>query len=216
MFIALEGIDGSGKSTQIDFIVQWLETHGTAHDNILVTREPTHDGEYGIKIRKVLSGEEAMSVSPLEFQELYVRDRKEHLEKVVLPRLHNQDSVVVCDRYFLSTLAYGRAGGIDQNDLIALHENILGASWVIPDITLYIDVSAKTAMARLQQRNTGKPPEYFETKEEFLEKAREAYKDCAKQFSNVFIIDGEKSVAEVSSAIKGIFTSHYSPCTKQS
>ncbi len=209
MFIALEGIDGSGKSTQIDFIVHWLETHGVASKNILVTREPTHDGEYGIHIRKVLSGEEAMSVSPLEFQELFVRDRKEHLEKVILPRLHNQDSVVVCDRYFLSTLAYGhaRGDGVAHEDLIALHEKILGMSWVIPDITLYIDVSAETAMARLEQRNKGKTLEYFETKKEFLEKAREAYKDCAKQFSNVFIIDGEKSVEEVSQAIKSILTS---------
>ena len=55
MFIALEGIDGSGKSTQIASIVQWLETHGVAHDNILVTREPTHDGEFGMQIRKILS-----------------------------------------------------------------------------------------------------------------------------------------------------------------
>lgn len=211
MFIVLEGIDGSGKSTQIDFIAQWLETHGVAHGNIVITREPTHDGEFGIKIRKVLSGEAAMSVSPLEFQELYVQDRKDHLERTIIPCMRNHDNVVICDRYFLSTLAYGRAGGIMHEELMALHERILGDSLVMPDITLLIEVSAKTAMARLKQRNKGKPPEYFETKKEFLRNVADAYRDLAKSFSNVFIIDGEKQAQEVSKAIGNVLTSQLSP-----
>ncbi|MBI5913290.1 dTMP kinase [Candidatus Azambacteria bacterium] len=216
MFIALEGIDGSGKSTQTNFIVQWLETHGVATNNILVTREPTHDGAFGVKIRKVLSGEEAMSVSPLEFQELYVRDRKEHLENVIFPHLRDEDAIVICDRYFLSTLAYGRAGGVAHEDLMALHEKILGASWKMPDITFFIDVSAETAMARLGQRNKGRTPEYFETKKEFLRNAADAYRELAQTFSNVFVIDGEKPAEEVSQAIRSILISQFSPCTRQS
>lgn len=216
MFIALEGIDGSGKSTQIDFIVQWLETHGVARSHILVTREPTHDGEFGIKIRKVLSGEVAMSVSPLEFQEFYVYDRKDHLERVILPHLHGEDNVVICDRYFFSTVAYGRAGGVAHEVLMALHAKILGEAFVMPDITLLIDVSTKTAMARLSQRNKGKSPEYFETKKEFLQKTADEYRELAKLFPNVVVIDGEQTPEEVSQAIRNILTSHFSPCTKQS
>lgn len=216
MFIALEGIDGSGKSTQIDFIAQWLETHGTASKNILVTREPTHDGEFGIKIRKVLSGDVAMSVSPSEFQEFYVYDRKDHLERVILPHLHGENNIVICDRYFFSTLAYGRAGGVAHEALMALHEKILGKSFILPDVTLLIDVSANIAMARLQQRNKGKSPEYFETKKEFLQKTADEYRELAKLFPHVVIIDGEQTPEEVSQAIRNILTSHFSPCTKQS
>lgn len=216
MFIVLEGIDGSGKSTQIDFIAQWFETHGVAHNNILVTREPTHDGAFGVKIRKVLSGEEAMSVSPLEFQSFYVHDRKEHLEKVVLPHLRGHDNVVICDRYFLSTFAYGRAGGVAHEDLIALHETILKEAWVMPDITLLIDVSAKTAMKRLEQRNKGKSPEYFEKKKEFLQTIADEYRKVAGLFPNVVIIDGERPAEEVSQSIKKTLFSQTSLCTKQS
>ncbi|MCR4322593.1 MAG: dTMP kinase [Candidatus Azambacteria bacterium] len=215
MFIALEGIDGSGKSTQTAFIVQWLETHGVASEKILVTREHTRDGVFGIKITKMLSGEMAPP-APLEFQKLYIQDRKDHLERVILPHMRDQDNVVICDRYFLSTLAYGRAGGIAHEELMALHEKILGTEWVMPDITLLIDVSAETATARLQQRDEGKPSNYFDTKKEFLQKAAVAYRDLAKMFSNVFIIDGEKPAEEVSRAIKSILTSQFSPCTKQS
>lgn len=216
MFIVLEGIDGSGKSTQINFIVQWFETHGVASSNILVTREPTHEGEFGIQIRKVLSGEEAMSVSPLEFQGVYVQDRKDHLERVILPHLRGEDAVVLCDRYFLSTFAYGRAGGVAHEDLMALHEKILGTSWVMPDITLLIDVSAETAMKRLEERNKGKSPEYFETKKEFLQKIADEYRKLVTLFPNVVIIDGEKTAEEVSQSIKKILFLQTSLCTKQS
>ncbi|MEK7493534.1 MAG: dTMP kinase [Patescibacteria group bacterium] len=216
MFIVLEGIDGSGKSTQIDFIVQWLETHGVESNNILVTREPTRDGEFGIRIMKLLSGEEAMFVSPLEFQKLYVQDRKDHLERVILPHVRGEDNVVLCDRYFLSTFAYGRAGGVAHEDLMTLHEKMLGTAWVMPDITLLIDVSAKTAMQRLKQRNRGKSPEYFETKKEFLQKIADEYRKLAVLFPNVVVIDGEKPAEEVSQEIKKVLFSQTSLCTKQS
>lgn len=216
MFIVLEGIDGSGKSTQIASIVQWLETHGVAHDNILVTREPTHDGEFGMQIRKILSGEAAMSVSPIEFQKFYVQDRKDHLEKVVVPHMQNRDNIVLCDRYFLSTFAYGRAGGVTHEDIEALHKTILKEAWIMPDITLLIDVSAETAMKRLKQRNKGKSPEYFERKKEFLQTIADEYRKVAALFPNVVIVDGEKPAEEVSQSINKILFSQTSLCTKQS
>lgn len=216
MFIALEGIDGSGKSTQIDFIARWLETHGVEHNNICVTREPTHDGEFGIRIRKILSGEEAMSMSPFEFQKLYVQDRKDHLTHVIIPYMKDRDNVVICDRYFLSTFAYGRAGGITHEELMALHETILKEAWIKPDITFLIDVSAETAMKRLEQRNKGKSPEYFERKKEFLQTIADEYRKCAALFPNVVVINGEESVEKVSQLINKILFSQTSLCTKQS
>ncbi|MEK7488166.1 MAG: dTMP kinase [Patescibacteria group bacterium] len=216
MFIALEGIDGSGKSTQVDFIVQWLEAHGIAHEDILATREPTSDGESGKRIKRILSGEENMSLSPLAFQELYIHDRKEHLERAILPHLRRECAIVVCDRYVLSTLAYGRAHGIAHDDLMALHEKTLGPSWTMPDVIFLIDVSAETAMRRLEQRNKGKDPEYFESKKELLQKIADEYRALAALFPSVVVIDGEKTAEEVSQTIKKFLFSQTPLCTKQS
>ena len=216
MFIALEGIDGGGKSTQVDFIVQWLETHGIAHEDILVTHEPTSDNEAGKKIKRILSGEEAMSLSPLAFQELYIHDRKEHLERAILPHLRRECAIVVCDRYFLSTLAYGRANGVAHDDLMALHEKILGPSWTMPDVMFLIDVSVETAMRRFEQRNKGKSPEYFESKKELLQKIADEYRALAALFPAVVVIDGEKTAQEVSQTIKKFLFSQTPLCTKQS
>jgi len=216
MFIALEGIDGSGKSTQIDSIVEWLETHGIAHEDILVTHEPTTDSEPGKKIKRILSGEEEMSFFPLAFQELYVRDRKEHLERVILPHMRRDCAITLCDRYFLSTLAYGRASGAKHDDLMALHETILGPSWKMPDVIFFIDVSAETATQRIEQRNKGKSPEYFEKKKEFLQKIADEYRALAPLFPTVVVIDGEKPAEEVSRSIKKFLFSQTPLCTKQS
>jgi len=215
MFIALEGIDGSGKSTQMQFIVEWLETHGVASKSILVTREHTYDGEYGKRIQRILLGEEAHFPTPRDLQELYVYDRKEHLEKTILPHLA-KGGVVVCDRYFLSTIAYGGAGGVDYEDIMTMHRNILGKSFIMPDVTFLIDVSAETSATRLIGRKKDRKPEYFDKKKAFLAKAAAEYRKRAQLFENIHIINGEGSPKEVFSRIRQILTSQLSPCTKQS
>lgn len=214
MFIALEGIDGSGKSSQAKFIVQWLTEHGFGEKNeIVLTYEPTRTG-YGAQLREVLEGK-AVFPGPLAFQELYVRDRKEHLETLILPHLEKCD-IVISDRYFLSTLAYGMAGGVSFDELMDLHKAVIGERFIMPDVTFLIDVSPRVAQERIQKRNKGAPLEHFEKKEEFLRGVAQNYRELAQKFSNIHVVNGERSQKEVSAEIDTILSYHPYLCTKQS
>lgn len=214
MFIALEGIDGSGKSSQANFIVQWLTEHGLGEKNeIALTCEPTREG-YGAEIREVLEGRAPFPGS-IAFQELYVRDRKEHLEKFILPHLEKCD-IVISDRYFLSTLAYGMAGGVPFETLMDLHASIIGEKFIMPDITFLFDVSPEVAQERIHKRSGGGPLEHFEKKKEFLAATAKHYRECAARFPNIHILAGERSIQEISEEIGAILSSHPYLCTKRS
>lgn len=214
MFIALEGIDGSGKSSQADFIVQWLTEHGLGKEKEIVhTCEPTREG-YGATIREVLEGRAPFPGS-IAFQELYVRDRKEHLEKFILPHLEKCD-IVISDRYFLSTLAYGMAGGVSFDAVMDLHTSIIGEKFIMPNITFLFDVSPDVAQERIQKRSGGAPLEHFEKKRDFLAAAAQNYRACAQKFPNIHILAGERSIPEVSAEIDSILSFHPYLCTKQS
>ena len=81
-FIVIEGLDGSGKSAQVDLVIDYLKQN---EKDVVVTKEPTVDSEAGKKVKQALRHE--ISVEPLELQGLYVQDRKEHLENKVIPAL---------------------------------------------------------------------------------------------------------------------------------
>lgn len=205
----LEGIDGSGKTTQIRTIANWLEAHGVAPGDVCVTREHTYDGEYGKRIQRILLGEEPNLATPRDLQELYVYDRKDHLTRVILPHLA-KGGIVVCDRYFLSTVAYGGAGGVAYQDIMAMHNNIISDSFIMPDLTFFIDVSAETSAARLAERKKDRKPEYFDKKKAFLAKVADEYRARVQLFENTYIINGEGSPDEVFALIEPILASHFS------
>ncbi|OGD23954.1 dTMP kinase [Candidatus Azambacteria bacterium RBG_16_47_10] len=212
MFIALEGIDGSGKSSQARFVVQWLAEHGFEKNTVL-TYEPTREG-YGAQLREVLEGRAPFPENPLSFQELYVRDRKDHLEGCILPHLEKCD-IVISDRYFLSTLAYGMAGGVSYDALMDLHKTIIGEKFIMPDITFLIDIDPRVAQERIQKRSGG-TLEHFEKKADFLHAAAKHYRELAMKFPNMHIISGDRSQEEVSEEIGKILSFHPYLCTKQS
>ena len=98
-FIVVEGLDGSGKSAQVDLVIEYLRKNGK---DVVVTKEPTTDSESGRKVRQALKKE--IFVEPLELQALYVQDRKEHLENKIIPAL-KAGKFVITDRYFFSSFA---------------------------------------------------------------------------------------------------------------
>ncbi|MEK7061708.1 MAG: dTMP kinase, partial [Patescibacteria group bacterium] len=161
-FIVIEGLDGSGKSAQIELLVNFLEEIGR---KVILTKEPTIDSEAGKKIKQVLIGE--VKIEPLELQSLYVQDRKEHLEKKVIPAL-KEGKFVVSSRYAFSTFAYGASDGLDMDLLIKMNEQFL-----LPDLTIIIDVLPESCILRIESR--GEPKELFEKKEK-LTKVNEFYK----------------------------------------
>ena len=185
-FIVVEGLDGSGKSSQVDLLVNFLKDNGK---DVILTKEPTTDSDAGRTIKQALKGE--IKIDPLELQKLYVQDRKEHLDNKVLPALQ-QGKFVVSSRYAFSTFAYGSADGLDINELIKMNEDFL-----LPDATIIVDVLPEHCIQRIESR--GEPKELFEQK---LAKVSEVYKRLPEMFKNVSIVNGEKSIPEVFEEIK--------------
>ena len=157
-FIAFEGIDGSGKSTVAELIAGRLRSEGY---DVLVTHEPTRE-KFGRHIYEILSSKDHV-VTPFELQRLYVLDRKEHVHTVIRPALL-RGQIVIGDRYWLSTLAYGMLSGLAEN-LIQLHEEIFQGDFLKPDMTFIFDISADTALERLKNISKGK--DYFEKVDKF-------------------------------------------------
>lgn len=187
-FIVVEGLDGSGKSHQIELLVNFLKNKGK---DVILTKEPTEDSKAGQKIKKVLRKEEELL--PLELQKLFVEDRKEHLEKKVIPAL-KEGKFVVSSRYFFSTIAYGGAEGLDVKKLLEMNKDFL-----LPDLTIIIDVLPEHCIERIEER--GKPKEFFEQLQK-LEKVGKIYKTFKNMFPNIVVINGEDSVESVFEEVK--------------
>lgn len=187
-FIVVEGLDGSGKSRQIELLVNFLKSKGK---DVILTKEPTEDSKAGQKIKRILRKEEALE--PLELQKLFVEDRKEHLEKKVIPALE-EGKFVVSSRYFFSTIAYGGAEGLDVNMLCGMNKDFL-----LPDLTIIVEVLPENCIKRIEDR--GEPKEFFEEIRK-LEKVSSIYRKFKDMFSNIAVVNGEALVEDVFEVIK--------------
>jgi dTMP kinase len=147
--IVFEGIDGTGKSTQLRLLRHYLE----ARDNrVVATREPT-DGAYGQKIRSLYRSRSTLS--PEEELALFINDRREHVTSVLAPALAD-GRIVLCDRYFLSTAAYQGAVGLDPELIIA--RNGFAPP---PDLALVFELEPQEAVRRITEHR-GELPNDFE------------------------------------------------------
>lgn len=193
-FIVIEGLDGSGQTTQAKLLREFLESEG---EIVCLTKEPTiiSDGTFyssvAQTIRDVLDKKIQMEARPL--QELFTQDRKEHLEKEILPALE-KGGWVICDRYCYSSFAFGSAHGNNMDFLISLNEDFL-----IPDYVFLLKVSPKTCIQRIARRNEG--VKFFEV-EEKLKKTWLEYEKVLKKFPYIKLINGENSIEEVHKEIK--------------
>lgn len=113
--IVFEGTDGTGKSTQLTLLATYLQKNNYP---VVVTREPT-TGQYGKKIRALYQNR--ANCTPREELELFLLDRKEHVDELIVPSL-KKGKIVLCDRYYLSTIAYQGAIGFDVEELINLND----------------------------------------------------------------------------------------------
>ena len=164
-FIVLEGIDGCGKTTIAKLLAVKLRKAG---NTVLVTKEPTRTTVAGKKIYQILQ-HQISAPSPLDFQKLYIADRLEHTQKTIEPAIA-QGTVVICQRYALSTFAYGMAFRVPRDKLE--HE------FLEPDMTFFLKLSVMDAMERIRSRDQG--TEYFE-KRERLRKISSAYNTLVQQ-----------------------------------
>ncbi len=191
-FIVFEGLDGSGQSTQAELLKKYVEK--TEDISVLLTKEPTSAPPIGTLIRKILKKE--FTIGHEAFQLLFCADRSEHLKNAIEPAFERGDWVI-SDRYFYSSIAYG------SMDIPIERVIELNAPFLRPDIVFLIKVSPKTCLDRID-KNRGER-EFFE-EEEKLAKVWKNYEALAERFPEINIIDGEKSIEEVSAQIKAKMT----------
>lgn len=148
-FIALEGGEGAGKSTQGRLLAEALEARGIT---AIVTREP--GGTPGAEaIRALLLDSAGEGWNPRAEALLFAAARSDHVERLIRPAL-DAGTWVICDRFVDSSRAYqGGAGGLDDHDILALH--VIGSGGLLPDLTVLIEVSPDIAVARTAQRDGG-------------------------------------------------------------
>ena len=137
LLIVFEGIDGTGKSTQMSLLATAMKKKGLA---VIETREPT-DGKFGRKIRELYTNRS--DATPEQELELFLADRQEHVDQVLTPGLR-QGKIILCDRYFLSTAAYQGAIGFSPAEII--EKNSFAPS---PDLALLFYVPPKIGIERI-------------------------------------------------------------------
>jgi dTMP kinase len=190
-FIVLEGIDGSGTTTQLDRVTRHLTARGRqAH----ATREPSQ-GPIGKLLREILLGGHRLAdgagVDGLAMALLFAGDRRDHLTREIEPALA-AGADVVSDRYLLSSLAY-QAQEADRAWVASLARDLR-----VPDLTLLLDVPVSVAAAR--RRAAGRPDERYDADEiQSLVAAR--YRELAAITPNTIVLDATGSIDEVTTAI---------------
>ena len=201
MFITLEGIEGSGKTTQIKNIVEFLENKGY---DCVVTREPGGT-KIGEKIRSILLDPENRDMEPACELLLYFSDRVQHIKELINPAL-SEGKTIVCDRFFDATLVYqGYARGLSIDLIIKLHETI--ACGLKPDITILLDLLPEIGLSRAWQQIDNGSRSGDETRFEketllFHEKIRAGYLELARLEPKRFrVIDASKSENQVKQQI---------------
>jgi len=192
-FITLEGIEGSGKTSSLQSITDLLDKKNISY---VVTREPG-GSSIGKELRAILLDPET-EISPEVELLLMLSDRKDHVEKVILPNLE-KGNWVVSDRFMDSSIAYQGGGRqLGKKLIISLSEYL---NLPQPDLTLLFDLPVETSLSRVKERGA---LDRFEKEElEFHKRIRNTYLELAKNNSNrIKIIDSSKKIESMLNNVK--------------
>lgn len=192
LFIVIEGIDGTGKSTQAKRLGEWLTAQGR---EVVLSREPTA-GPWGKKLRESAA---TGRLSPEDELQYFLNDRRQHVEELIAPSLA-AGKVVILDRYYFSTMAYQGARGFDPAEIRRKNE----AFAPVPDLLLIMDLDVDSALERIGAR--GDTANEFE-KRENLERCREIFLSL-KDEGFVRVIDTRGTLDEVANQIREAVEAH--------
>ena len=191
VFIAFEGGEGTGKSTQSKLLATWLEEEG---EHVLLTREPGGTN-LGKDLRKILLAKQTGDISPRAEALLYAADRAHHVHSVIRPALAKGE-VVITDRYFDSSIAYQGAGRVLSPGEVARISRWATES-LFPTLTIVIDLPVETSLARLKSRDR------LESEaNDFHERVRQEFLQIARlDPERYYIVDGKQSIEKIHKAV---------------
>lgn len=212
-FIVFEGVEGCGKTTQLERTRQWLIDSGWFSllqskqfvQQLVITREPGGT-ELGIGLRQLLLGQ--TTAEPMQNRTellLYAADRAQHVEGYLRPHLAS-GALILCDRYTDSTVAYQGYGR--ELDLNLIHQlNHIATQGLESDLTLWLDLSAETGLARTRQRGAADRIEQADLA--FHQRVQQGFTDLAGMHAHRIVrIDASGSEVEVSHQIQAILAQY--------
>ena len=191
LFITFEGIDGCGKTTQINLVNNYLKNKNY---NTILTLEPG-GSDIGKSLRQILLHHEGYVDDTCELL-LYLADRAQHTQTVILENV-NKGNIVLCDRYIDSTVAYqgyARGGDIEKINLL----NNIATKSLKPDITFLFDIDIETAQTRVGKENDRLEKESLE----FHNKVKNGYLEIAKQNKRIKVINSAQSIEDIFEQVK--------------
>jgi dTMP kinase len=203
-FITIEGIEGVGKSSNVDFVCQCIRDAG--HD-VMKTREP--GGTPGAeRIRQLLLDAGGEHVPDQAELLLMFAARALHLENRIKPAL-DKDIWVVCDRFTDASYAYQGGGrGMDHKEIAALEKVVQDG--LQPDLTLLLDAPISIALARAKKRNCGNDDRFEREREEFFERVRSVYlARAAEDKGRVVVVDATGNLEQVQTEIQQILQNRF-------
>jgi dTMP kinase len=192
---SFEGIEGSGKSTQIQILKDYLISNGY---KVLVLREPGGTS-FGEGLRSAILNSDT-PLAPISEAYLFASSRAQLIQEKIIPFLENDKHIVILDRYIDSSMAYqGNARGLGMNTILNIHT--IAPLNIMPNKTFYLSISMEESMKRQEAR--GDKKDYFEKEnQEFYQKLIQGYEDCANTFTDRIIrIDASQQVVSVSEAL---------------
>ena len=197
-FLSFEGIEGAGKSTQIERITSFFQELGR---EVTVIREPGGT-LFGEALREaILSGKKKLH--PLAEAYLFASSRAQLLHEIIIPTLEKENQIIICDRYIDSSIAYqGIARNLGIETILSVHAH--HPLTVLPHITFYIKIDLATSLERQKIRNQEK--DYFESeKNDFHRKLIHGYDEASKLFPNrIKVIDGQKDITSIQTSILSV------------
>lgn len=199
-FIVFEGVEGAGKTTQIQQTAAWLQ--GCCSIEIVTTREPGGT-KLGRKIRQLLLEDADGWLDRRAELMLYGADRAQHVESVIKPQLE-RGNIVLCDRFTDSTIAYqGYGRGFDRQEIERVNQ--LATGGLQSDLTLWLDLDISIGLQRVALR--GQPDRMERAAVDFHQRVRQGYQDLAKiDPDRIVRIDADRSEAAVQLEIQAILT----------